>query len=218
MMEAAVVSGSTQESERNRREPTAHPGPTIQRDYLDPLRLNAASLAPHIGMDGGVLRAMLAGETSIDVPTAIRLGRSLQLNPVIIMERQTRYDLAVLRDNAELESIDVLPRDEDFPFPETGFLSGRLAGLRETWGYGDVRPETLGFLADADFDGHDLRLRLHELRPGARLRVYDPEGDVLWVGVVLETLQGQPLLPCVRPGAWIGWFVQRYRADFIPAR
>lgn len=217
-MEAALASGSPEESEHNRRQPTAHPGPMIQRDYLDPLGLSAAKLAEYIGMDGRVLDAMLSGKRSIDVAAAIRLGRSLQLNPVIIMERQTRYDFAVLRDDAELESIDVLPRDENFPFPEIGYLRGRLAGLRETWGYGDVRPETLGFLADADYDGHDMLLRLHDLRPGARLRVYAPEGHVLWVGVVLETLQGQPLLPYARPGVWIGWFVQRYRADFIPAR
>ncbi|MDQ2908016.1 MAG: HigA family addiction module antitoxin [Candidatus Eremiobacteraeota bacterium] len=204
--------------ERNRRQPAPHPGPSIKRKYLDPLGVRVATLAAHIGMQATALQPMLAGETSIDVETAIRLGRALQLNPQIIMERQVKHDFLVLRDDEGLESIDVLPPDGRFPFPEKAFLRGRLAGLRETWGYGDVRPETLGFLADAESDGQDLRLRLHELGTGSRLRVYAPNGEVLWVGVVMETLEGQPLLPSVRPGTWIGWFVQRYRADFTPAR
>ncbi len=203
---------------RNRRQPAAHPGPAITRAYLEPLGLRVDALAQHVGMEPAVLGAMLAGERSLDVEAAIRIGRALQISPQTLMERQTRHDFAVLRDDAELESIKVLPRDERFPFPETGFLPGRLAGLPQTWGYGDVRAETLGFLADPDFDGHDLLLRLHELRTGSKLRIYAPDGNILWVGVVLETLEGQPLLPYARPAEWIAWFAQRYRADFIPAQ
>ncbi len=206
----------TAESADNRRRPAPHPGPDIKRDYLAPLGLDVATLARHVGMEVASLTAMLAGERSIDVATAIRLGRSLQINPQLVMERQTRHDFAMLRDDDELEQIEVLPSGGDFPFPASGYLCGRLAGLRETWGYGEVRPETLGFLADADSDGQDVRLRLHELKTGSRLRVYDPSGAPLWVGVVLETLEGQPLLPFARPGSWIGWFVHRYRADFVP--
>lgn len=223
-MEAAFVPGrqsgaasSADAGEHNRRQPAPHPGPPLKRDYLDPLGVDAATLSAHINMKATVLLAMLAGETSIDVETAIRLGRALQLNPQAIMERQVRHDFLVLRDDEELESIEVLPRNEHYTFPEVGYLRGRLAGLRETWGYGEVRPETLGFLADAEFDGQDLRFRLHELSRGARLRVYAPSGEVLWVGVIMQTLEGQPLLPSVRPGVWIGWFVQRYRADFTCA-
>lgn len=223
-MEAAFVRSLPSEparsaaaEEHTRRQPAPHPGPPLKRDYLDPLGVEAAILARHIGMKATVLQAMLAGDTAIDVETAIRLGRALQLNPQLIMERQVRHDFLVLRDDQELESIEVLPRNERFPFPEVGYLRGRLAGLPQTWGYGDVRPETLGFLADAEFDGQDLRLRLHELGIGTRLRVYAPSGEVVWVGVVMRTLEGQPLLPSVRPGVWIGWFVQRYRADFTCA-
>ncbi len=201
---------------RNRREPASHPGPGIQQDYLTPLGLDAASLAPQIGMDAARLQRMLAGIDPIDVETAIRLARSLQINPRLLIERQARYDFARLRQDPALSSIPLLANDGRITFPETGFIRGRLAGLRENSLYGGVRDETLGFFADEP-DGSYEAAGGYTLEFGSKLRVYDARGDVEWVGVVLRTLDGRPLLPFVRPNEWINWFVNRRRADYVPA-
>jgi addiction module HigA family antidote len=201
---------------RNRREPAAHPGPELVRDFLTPLGLDAAALAPLIGMPAEPLRQMLAGDASIDVETAIRLARSLQINPKLLVERQARADFARLRRNDDLETIPLLPNDGRIVFPASGFMRGRLAGLRENSGYGGVRDETLGFFADEEDEASPPR-KAYSLEFGAKLRVYDLLGDVIWTGVVLRGLDGRPLLPYVRPNEWIDWFTSRRRADYVPA-
>ena len=203
-------------SGHGRRQAAPHPGPGILHGYLEPLGLDAASLAAQIGMEASLLGAMLSGEKSIDVETAVRLSRSLQLNPQTLMEMQMRHDFACARSNDRLETIPVLAADGRVRFPEDGFLRGRLAGLRETTGYGEVRFETLGFFADPK-PGQDVLVCMYDIRLGARLRIYGPDGRPVWTGVVLETLDGKPLLPYARPNTWIEWFAGRERADFVPA-
>ncbi len=200
-----------------RRKAAPHPGPDIKREYLDPIGFDAVALAAQMHMDATRLENMLAGEAPIDVDAAVRLGRSLQLNPKIIMERQLAHDFAVSRADDELENLPVLENDGRFTFPETGFLSGCLTGLRQSWGYGEVRPETLGFFADAQGANDDPRARMYPIDYGSRIRVFDTDGSTLWVGMVLERLEGGPLLPFVRSSDWIEWFVNRLRADFVPA-
>ena len=187
---------------RGRRQAAPHPGPTIASDYLAPLGLDAASLAAQIGMEPNVLAAMLSGRTSIDVETAVRLSRSLQLNPKTLMELQLRHDFARARDNEQIETIPVLAPAGPVAFPDEGFLRGRLAGLRETSGYGEVRFETLGFFADP-MPGADIITCIYDIRRGARLRIYGEDGAPLWTGIVLETFDGKPLLPYARPNTWI---------------
>jgi addiction module HigA family antidote len=201
---------------RNRREPASHPGPAIARDYLAPLGLDAATLAPHVGMEPARLGRMLAGLEAIDVESAIRLGRALQLNPKTLVERQARHDFSRLRRNAAIETIPVLPDEGRVVFPETGFLRGRLAGLPQNTLYGGVRDETLAFFADDGEGG--ISPESHPLETGAKLRVYDTLDHVAWVGVILQTLEGRPLLPFVRPNEWINWFATRRRADYAPPR
>jgi len=200
---------------RNRRVPAAHPGPQLQRDFLAPLGLDAASLAPLVGMEAARLRRMLDGVESIDVETAIRLARSLQINPQTVIERQARADFARLRRDAELESIPLLVNDGRVTFPESGFLRGRLAGLRENSPHGGVRDETLGFFADETADDSPPH-KAYSLEFGAKLRVYDALGNVFWTGVILRGLDGRPLLPYARPSEWIEWFVTSRRADYVP--
>ncbi len=200
----------------SRRQAAPHPGPVILRDYLAPLELDAESLATQIGMDAHLLAAMLSGAKSIDVETAVRLSRSLQLNPQTLMEMQLRHDFARARNDATIETIPVLAADGRVGFPEQGFLRGRLAGLREASGYGEVRFETLSFFADRK-SGHDVLACMYDIRLGARLRIYGEDGRPVWTGVVLQTFDGKPLLPYARPNTWIEWFANRERADFVPA-
>ncbi len=199
-----------------RRQEAPHPGPLIARDYLAPLRLDASSLAAAVGMDGPRLQSMLDGTLGIDVETAVRLSRSLQLNPKRVMELQLRHDFARARDDAALETIPVLRNDGRVTFPADGYLQGRLAGLRATSGYGEVRFDTLGFFQD-EAQGGDIRTRMHAIRPGVRLRIYGADELPVWQGIVLASLDGKPLLPYARPNTWIEWFVKRLRADFVGA-
>jgi addiction module HigA family antidote len=215
-METASPHSFLLERASSRRAPATHPGPELQRDYLDPLRLETPALAAQIGMDPERLGRMLGGFEPIDVETAIRLARSLQINPRTLMERQISYDFAVLRNDPGLCSIAVLADEGRVPFPDFGFLRGELSGLRENWGWGEVRPETLAFFSDGHEDEHPSA-RMHEIRKGSRLRVYGPAGEIVWVGVVLDSLEGKPLLPYVRPAVWIEWFLNHWRADFFPA-
>lgn len=197
----------------SRREPALHPGPAIQRDYLAPIDFGADDVAPQIGMDAGRLARMLAGTESIDIESAIRLARALQINPGIIVERQARHDFASLREDREIEAVPVLRNDGRLTFPQTGYMRGRLVGLRENSLYGGVRDATLGFFPD-DAPGHPP-LHIYSLEVGAKLRVYDPQSTVAYVGVVMRTFEGRPLLPFVRPSEWIVWFTERYRADYF---
>jgi addiction module HigA family antidote len=201
----------------SRREPAPHPGPELQRNYLAPLALDAASLAGAVGMDPERLERMLVGVEAIDVETAIRLARSLQINPRTLMERQLRHDFSIRRHDPELDKIPVLENDGRVTFPDFGYVSGMLSGLRDSWGWGEARSETLAFFADGH-EGEHPSARMYAIKRGSRLRVYDPDGKVAWIGIVLETLEGKPLLPYVRPGDWIEWFVHRWRADFFPVR
>jgi addiction module HigA family antidote len=199
-----------------RREPVEHPGLTLQREYLDPLGLDAASLAERLGMDRHRLQRILEGSEPLDCATSIRLARSLQLNPSHLMELQLRHDFAVLRTDDSLNSVPLLRDEGRVAFPGPPFLSGFLSGLRENWGWGEARPETMAFIADGDDAGY-LTGRVHDIEQGAWLRVYDPAGRVEWAGILLSTLDGKPLLPYVRPSTWIEWFLERRRADFVPA-
>jgi addiction module HigA family antidote len=200
----------------NRREPATHPGPAILSYFLAPLGHDAASFAPLIGMPVQRLERMLTGNETIDVESAIRLARSLQINPKLLVERQARYDFAQLRRDEALEAIPLLKDDGRVAFPESGFIRGRLAGLRDTSAYGGVRDETLGFFSDAG-QGETPPEKAYPLDFGAKLRIYDEAAETaVWTGVVLRNLEGRILLPYVRPSVWIEWFASRRRADFIP--
>jgi addiction module HigA family antidote len=200
----------------NRREPAEHPGPAIAREFLAPLGHDAASFAPTIGIAVERLERMLAGTESIDVESAIRLARSLQINPKLLIERQARHDFARLRRNEALESIPLLVNDGRVAFPEHGFIPGRLAGLRENSPYAEVRDETLGFFADGSEDDSPPQ-KAYSLELGGKLRVYDEAGRVpIWNGVILRSFEGRTILPYVRPSEWIEWFTGRRRADYVP--
>jgi len=203
--------------EPNRRLPVAHPGPELDRDYLVPLGLLVEDVARHIGMtDAPALAAMLAGSRSIDVETAIRLGRAFQLNPVEIMERQNRFDFRTARVDETLERIPPIGVGASFAFAEDRALRGSLVGLERPGAYATARIETLGFIADAGTLDDDIRARTYGLEPGSLLRVYEHDGSIAWCGPILHTFDGQPIFSAVRPTQWLPWFTQNHRAAYVP--
>ena len=193
----------------DRRLAGAHPGPIIKRDYVDVLGVELSSLAAQLDMEPDRLEAMLAGRASIDVDAAIRFARSLQLPAERIMQMQIRADFAEARATPDFGRVGILRSGTPLPFPESGFLRGRLGQTTEdAAGNG-----SFFFQEDVDPNDREDYAGLHALWRADRLRVYDPSGEVAWTGPVLQNLDGRTLLPFVTPTEWHGWFATGRRAD-----
>lgn len=191
-----------------RRVAAPHPGPIIQRDFLDALGFGVAQLAGQLGMDAERLAEMLAGRISFDVETAVRLSRALQISAERIMQMQLRCDFLLAREIAPIQAVSVLEPPRAPEFPES-FLQGRLGRTGDDR-TGDV---SLFFQEDVAPRVGDDYAGFHALWRGDRLRIYDPNGIVLWVGPILQNLDGHILLPFVRALEWPAWFGAGYRAD-----
>ena len=192
-----------------RRAAAPHPGPIIKRDYLDELGYDEAVLADHLELDPERLRAMLEGRASIDADAAVRMSRALQIPAERIMQMQLRCDFAAARRAARLQAIGVLRPVGPQPFPDEGFLRGRL-GRSGDEGTGDV---SLFFQEDVEHRSGDDYAGFHALWRGDRLRIYEPDGAPRWVGPILQNLDGHILLPFVRIKDWHAWFAAGSKAD-----
>jgi addiction module HigA family antidote len=192
-----------------RRLAAPHPGPIIKREYVDALEIDLASLAAALAMDRQRLEGMLAGTLSIDVDAAIRFARALQLPAERIMQMQIRADFAASRPHSAYTNVGIVRRSTPFPFPDSGFLVGRLGRASD-----DVSTGGSFFFQEnvAPTEG-DHYAGLHALWRGDRLRVYDPEGRVAWTGPILQNLDGRTLLPFVHPSDWHDWFATGRNAD-----
>jgi addiction module HigA family antidote len=192
-----------------RRLAAPHPGPIIKRDYVDVLGIELSALAAQLDLDQDRLEAMLAGRTSIDVNAAIRFARSLQLPAERIMQMQIRADFAASRATPDFGRVGILRRSAPFPFPESGFLRGRIGQTTEdASGNG-----SFFFQEDVEPNDGDDYAGLHALWRADLLRVYEPSGEVAWTGPVLQNLDGRTLLPFVSPADWHSWFATGRRAD-----
>jgi len=195
---------------KERRSAAPHPGPIVKEQFLDPLGVSPEALAEQIGMDAGRLASMLAGESSIDVETAVRLARSLQLPGERVMQMQNRFDFAAVRALPELTVLQVLRPVEPPPFPESGFLVGHLGHAADespsegSLFFQEILPD---LVVGDDYAG------LHALFQGDRLRIYGPDGEAIWTGPILRNLDGRMLLPFARVNEWQVWFAGGYRAD-----
>lgn len=191
-----------------RRVEAPHPGPLIRRDYIDVLGLTVEDIAAHLGVDAEPLRGMLAGTRTIDVATAVRLSRALQLPAERIMRMQLRHDFAEARDRENLNAVGVLVARDVQSFPDI-YVRGRLARANDPSGEGSLffQQQLSGPVAGDAYAG------LHALWRGDRLRVYDTTGAPIWTGPVLTDLDGRVLLPYVRTDVWLDWFGQGRTAD-----
>jgi len=200
---------SSTEASIERRLVAPHPGPTIKRDYIDVLSLDVATVASQIAMDPARLEAMLAGTISIDVDAAIRLARALQLPAERIMQMQIRADFAAARATSDYVRVGIVRRGAAFPFPEAGFLRGRLGRTSEEV----TGNASFFFQEDVETAEGDDYAGLHALWRGDLLRVFDAAGADIWTGPVLQNLDGRTLLPFVAASEWQTWFAEGRRAD-----
>jgi len=193
----------------DRRASAPHPGPLLRRAFLDVLGVDDAALAEQLGLEPEHLSAMLDGTASIDVETAIRLSRALQVRAEHIMQMQLRADFARARDNRQLQSIGVLRPSGPQPFPAEGYICGRLGRAGDERG-GDL---SLFFQEDVAAQLGDHYAGFHALWRGDRLRIYDEAGQVVWTGPIVAGLDGHIQLPFVRATEWHAWFAAGCRAD-----
>ena len=153
---------------------------------------------------------MLAGTRSFDVVTAIALAQTLHVPAERIMQMQLKYDFASMRDVRAAKPADGLNHVTPLDFP-VEYMRGRLGRAGdENSGDGSVY-----FQQDLDrrVEG-DVYAGLHALWRGDRLRVYAPHGDrIVWVGPILQNLDGRVMLPFVHPVEWREWFAHGHRAD-----
>lgn len=162
-------------------------------------------------MEPALLERMLAGSAPFDVPTAIRLARTLQVSAEKIMQMQLKYEFALARNMPEFRSLEAFGPRADEPFPQSDYLSGHL-GRAATEGSAD---------SSFFFQQHierpvpgDQYAGLHALWRGDRLRIFHPGSrEVLWIGPILQNLDGKLLLPYAQPADWHGWFAAAYPAD-----
>jgi addiction module HigA family antidote len=199
--------------DRERRAEAPHPGPTLKRDFLDPLGLDAAAFAAHLGMERASLEAMLAGVAPIDVETAIAIARAFELPAERIVQMQARHDFAAARRPAARGETGLLPQAPGELFP-LAHLTGRLGRAAASESGDGAYFFCEG--SDRREDG-DAYAGIHALWRGDRLRVYDPLGSALWAGPVLFDFDGRVLLPYVRGVVWRAWFAAAYEAEFAPS-
>ena len=179
----------------------------IACDYLAPMGVEHRVFARWCGIGEARFEMIACGKASLAVHEAIRIARALDLNADRIVQMQTKFDLAVARADAANATISPIPTPASFVFPTRNVVRGSLAEISDSayegycWFLRENAPATNGY--------DDLR----ELVRGDVLRVYDADGDVLYVGTVLKDLEGRMLLPHATFAQWSPWFFQRHRAD-----
>ena len=193
----------------DRRVSAPHPGPRLKRDYFDALGLDVRDFSASIGVDHRRLSEMLAGRESIDVDTAIRVSRALQISADAIMRMQIRADFSVARGTPAYDNIRIMSAPEGATFPGTGALRGRLGLSVDTAGDPSYFfQENVGSNSRSDdYAG------LHALFRGDQLRVFRGDGSVIWMGVLLSGLDGRLHLPYVHASEWPVWFDERAQAE-----
>jgi addiction module HigA family antidote len=181
----------------------------LKRDFLEPLGIDAATFASHIELAPERLAAMLEGRDSLDVDASIRFARALGVSAERIMQMQTRYDFAKLREAEHLRCVHEIGPPSRQSFPNDGFLSGNLGMTADAFGGGSL------FFQErlAKQVASDAYAGMHALWNGDRLRIYEPSGTIIWTGPLLQNLDGKILVPFVRSAVSAVWFASGYPAD-----
>jgi addiction module HigA family antidote len=193
----------------DRRVAASHPGPRLKREYFDVLEIDVAEFAKSIGVPYARFAEMLAGRESIDVDTAIRLARALQLSADAIMRMQVRADFATARNSSDYDGIAIIAPPHPPVFPDTGIMRGRLGLSVDTAG-----EASYFFQEEISFRNRsDEYAGLHALFRGDRLRIFRPDGGIRWTGVLLNGLDGRLHLPYVHAAEWPKWFDERAAAE-----
>jgi addiction module HigA family antidote len=72
-----------------------HPGRILREEYMDPLRLDAASLARALGVPEAGITRLVRGQDPVGSDIALRLARCFRTSPQFWLALQNAYDLSL---------------------------------------------------------------------------------------------------------------------------
>jgi antitoxin HigA-1 len=83
-----------------------HPGRVLREEYMEPAKLDPASLARALDVDPLRILPLVADEQPLDSNLALRLARCFRTTPQFWLGLQSAYDLAMAQDEygAEIEA------------------------------------------------------------------------------------------------------------------
>ncbi len=85
-----------------------HPGEIIRELYIEPLGLTVTQAAGGLGVTRKTLSLLLNGHAGISPEMAVRLSQAFGRTPESWLQLQMQYDLAKVRERADLIAIKAL--------------------------------------------------------------------------------------------------------------
>ena len=86
--------------------PMPHPGEVLREEFLEPMGLSVYALAKAIGVPRSRINEIARGRHGISAAIALRLGKAFDVDPQWFMNMQTKYDLWVASEAADLSGIE----------------------------------------------------------------------------------------------------------------
>ncbi|MBX9989069.1 HigA family addiction module antitoxin [Phreatobacter oligotrophus] len=86
--------------------PMPHPGEVLREEFLEPMGLSVYALAKAIGVPRSRINEIARGRQGISAAIALRLGKAFDVDPQWFMNMQTKYDLWVASEAADLSGIE----------------------------------------------------------------------------------------------------------------
>ena len=86
--------------------PMPHPGEVLHEEFLEPMGLSVYALAKAIGVPRSRINEIARGRQGISAAIALRLGKAFDVDPQWFMNMQTKYDLWVASEAADLSGIE----------------------------------------------------------------------------------------------------------------
>lgn len=87
-----------------------HAGEMVRLDFMEPLKLDARTLAQRVGVDTDRLASVLDGRQRIDADLDLRLGRYFGMSAGFFLGLQVEHDLLEARRALNGALDDIVPR------------------------------------------------------------------------------------------------------------
>jgi addiction module HigA family antidote len=75
----------------------SHPGPWMQRTFLEPYGISVTEMAKHLGVSRQNMSALLNGRAAMSAMMALRFEKAFGIKADTLLRMQVAYDLAQVR-------------------------------------------------------------------------------------------------------------------------
>ncbi len=75
----------------------SHPGPWMQRTFLQPYGISVTEIAKHVGVSRQNMSALLNGRAAMSAMMALRFEKAFDIKADTLLRMQIAYDLAQVR-------------------------------------------------------------------------------------------------------------------------